>query len=260
MMSADTFAHRHISPAELIEYVLEEHRLSDAQDAAIDLHLATCDSCAATTRQLRAIAVVWEHWTFATHAAAHRQARLDEVLHQVPGLEAPRLRWLRRWLETASGHAAAAARLLVDAAAQTAALVPEGLEAITLAANPWPVRLAAGPASHATRRAPRAAAASSVPQVAVEVGQAPPGSPRPILVRAGGLTPAQQQQQLLVVLLPAAGSNAPPLVRALHAPPSARHGAPAPEVFALFEAVPPGDYLVVIEPEDTGEPGAADSV
>jgi hypothetical protein len=268
-MNAEMFAN-HISREELMDYVAE--LLPEKREAEIDLHLAACDDCAVTASQIHAMSVVWDNWTLRTHAEAHRQVRLAEVLNQVPGLDAQRRGWLERWLQTASGRATAAAWLILDATSQAAKLVTEGLDAITLAASPWRLSLVVPQAHRPSRgsaidtgREPSRSSTPDVPQVYIQVGQARPGGPRPILVRVEGLTLEQQQANPLVVLI-STGIEAPPLRCVLQAPaPSSQarrgspSGSPSKVAFALFEEVSPGEYLVVVESGGEGESESASS-
>jgi hypothetical protein len=261
-MNAEMFANRHISREELMDYVAE--LLPEEREAEIDLHLAACDDCAVTASQTRAMSVIWDNWTLRTHAEAHRQVRLAEILNQIPGLDAQQRGWLERWLQATLGRATAAARLILDAASQTAELVTEGLEAITLAASPWRLSLVGVQANQLSRGSATStgrdlsqSAAPDVPQVSMQVGQAQPGGPWPILVRIEGLTREQQQANPRVLLIPT-GVKAPPLARVPQAPSTpARSGSPSNVAFALFEEVPPGEYLVVVEPSGEGESESA---
>jgi hypothetical protein len=252
-MTADMFAN-HISDEELIDYVAEDHLLSEAREEAIEIHLASCDDCAAAARQLRAMSMVFDHWTLKTYAEVHQPPVPAAIQDVVPGLNAQRRRWLRGWLETTSGRAAAAARLMLDAASQTADLVTESLGAITLVASPWQLSVVGAHGRGVergqttdTESEPLQSASPNVPQVTLQVGHAQPGGPRPILVRVDGLTPEQLQAKPLVLLLPAPGSGAQPLGKVLQAS-SSLGGATA-----LFREVPPGEYLAVFEPSGEGE-------
>lgn len=264
----DNHTMEHIAPEELADYCAA--RVPEAREEAIEAHLAVCDACVEEARQSYAFAAIWEEWTgvtagdllahpvgqmaLASEGDVAEQGMLQGALAQVqrqdadPAWQARLAHWQTHW----QGKAAAAVRLVVEAADQAVHVVTEGLEALTTPGNPWDFALASargsarGPGED--RDVPQEAARpdAASPQVTIRVGHVSHEATRRIQVSVRAL-PAQQAPPL-VLLIPATAGGVPQV--AALAP---RQG--SAWLVAQFRNVPQGDYLLAFEP--IGDPNPA---
>jgi len=251
----------HITPDELADYYAA--RVPEAREEAIEAHLAVCDACVEEARQSYAFAMIWEEWTgvtagdlmahpvgqsaLASQGDVAEQGVLQDALEQVqrqednPAWRARLARWQTHW----QGKAAAAVRLVVEAADQAVHVVTEGLEALTTPGNPWDFALASasgsarGPGEDRDVSPEAAEPEPESPQVTIRVGHASREATRLIQVSVQGL-PARQTPPL-VLLIPATAGDVTQVAALEVRPGSAWH-------VANFRNVPQGDYLLAFEP------------
>jgi hypothetical protein len=235
----------HFSVETLVDYF--DELLSASEELAIEEHLADCDPCTATAREVRGLSNLWESWTAETHAWAHQNAAVIEAVGQAVAREedpAVRAR-LARWAEHWAGRAAATVRVVLDATGEAARVVTGGIEALARPGQALGLDFAPAAMPEPVRGGPRRPGPPSRPTVAVapisgtaQARVAISGQQR-VVVRVDGLPP--EQPPPLVLLAPAAGSGEPRV-----AVPSRQPG--VQYLIARFDNVPPGNYLVVFEP------------
>ena len=177
---------------------------------------------------------------------AWEQVALADALQQVQR-QVDNADWrarLARWETHWQGKAAAAVRLVVDAADQAAHVGTEGLEALTMPGNPWGFALASasgsarGPGEDRDISQGAAEPEPASPQVTIRVGQASREATRRIQVSVRAL-PARQVPPL-VLLIPATAGGVPQ-VAVLESRPGATW------LVAQFRNVPQRDYLLAFE-------------
>jgi anti-sigma factor RsiW len=108
----------HVTPEELADYYAA--RIAEAREEEIEAHLARCDACVEEARQCYAFAAIREEWTGAATDDVAEQGVIQDALVQAqrqegnPTWRARLARWQTHW----QGKAAAAARLVMEAADQ----------------------------------------------------------------------------------------------------------------------------------------------
>jgi anti-sigma factor RsiW len=105
----------HLSPDRLLDYF--DQRLGEADEVAVEEHLADCARCARAARAALADAPRWQSWTAAAHGAAHLRAVVQRSLAAARA-QSPRAAWrgrLDRWADEWGGMAEAAVRAILGA-------------------------------------------------------------------------------------------------------------------------------------------------
>lgn len=255
----------HIAPEELADYCAA--RVLEARAEAIEAHLAVCDACVEEARQSYAFAAIWEEWTGVTAGdlVAHPvrqstlasqgdvaeqgvlQGALEQVQRQVDN-PAWRAR-LAHWQTHRQGKAEAAARLVLEAADRTAQLLTEGLEALTTSGQAWSFALGAAP----VRVRGRLGAAPVRVRGRGAQGQAPVPLTLQARLQVREATAGTRDLQLQVEALPS--HQPPPLVLLIpidtETLPLVAELMPTSDgmsFVARFREVPPGEYLIAVEP------------
>lgn len=237
----------HLSPDLLASYFTQG--LSEDDRLGVEEHLADCDTCIEAGRTAFSASGLIDSWTPEIHGEAALQAVLSQALattRTLPSLSAWANR-LARWTEQWAGRAEATVRVVLEAPAQSAKILTEGMQDLARPGAAWqfapapsamPVR---GPAPSAARRL-----AASQPVIVTAGGDGVPnarlavsGERGEVVVRLDDL-PAGVEPPL-VLLVSADGSGEPRLALPERAPDGAAW-------IARFEGLGPGDYLVAFEP------------
>ncbi|MCK6554922.1 hypothetical protein L6Q96_10135 [Candidatus Binatia bacterium] len=239
----------HASLDDLLD--LFEARLADQRERAVEEHIAECAECTRLARQVYAGEIVVGGWTAGKHGRAQLRAVFARALADTaaqPGTAwSGRLeRWHRRWSDAAE----AAARVVIEGTAAAGRVLAVGLDALSRPGSDWhfspepqavPVRGATDettdsavlttPVSAGGLRARVAVIGGDEGEIAVRVDDAPPGAPLPI-----------------VLLVDSAAAVPAVRVAALERQPDTSYAV------ARFEDLPPGDYVVALEPMEALEP------
>jgi hypothetical protein len=251
-----------LAPETLTAYCVQG--LTEAQEAEVEAHLATCDACTADARALHELRAGWDAWTPRAHGDAYLRARLDSAI-EAAGRVVPSAAWrerLARWRDRFASAADGAVRVALEETARTSHLVTEGLDALLRPGARW--RFAPAPAVVRTRGAVRTRGGAPTRAIPSRIPVRTRGSvPTPAPVTAA-LAPGQPQARITlsgdgrsveVQVEAPAGGPPPPLVLLVPDRPDA-----APEVkeparqgamgawIARFDILEPGDYLVLFEP------------
>jgi hypothetical protein len=233
----------HIRDEELLDYY--EEKLPDTQQRLIEEHLARCDDCTRTAREVYAFHETWDSWTAAEHGRIHFEELVRGALYQAESLRpewrARLQRWRRRW----GGLGEAVLRVVTEATADAGRVVAEGLDSLSRPGSAWrlnPVTTAAYGIRGETPETDVALFASAAlegeAQAQITVRAAQSGE---VKVRVDHLADASGAP--LVLLVDTAAGGAPSvLVERVKWKEGADYG------LAHFRDVPPGEYLVVIEP------------
>ena len=235
----------HTSDEELLDYY--EEKLPESRQQWIEEHLAVCDACTGLARSVYTFNETWNAWTAAGHGQAYYEEYIQEALRRAetsqPQWRARLQRWRQRW----GGRGEAALRVVTEATSSAARAVAEGVDALSRRGSTWrlqPVPLMQsafairGEASPATDVAVFATGTdeSDEVQARITVRAALSGE---VKVRVDNLQ--DDAQAPLVLLIATSPPAASVLVERVSRQASGYW-------IAHFREVPPGEYLVVIEP------------
>jgi hypothetical protein len=128
----------------LMQYA--ESRLEDAEEARIEEHLATCDTCVELARRVIQFDEIWRQWTADAQGEAFRMTdalkrqRLAVALKRAErsASDMPLVRErLHRWQQSLQGRAAAALGVVVGVADEVTRVVTDGFDALLPAEPQW---------------------------------------------------------------------------------------------------------------------------
>jgi hypothetical protein len=241
-MDNDEPRHATHVPDEVLAYYAAG-QLTEADEIAVDEHLADCQPCSAIVRSALLVGDAWDTWNAHAHGQVYLLSRLAQAVASARSVTTD-AGWQTRltiWAERFAGRAEAAVRVVVDAGSGASHVVTEGLEALSRVGSTW--QFAAIPVATPTRGPrssapglPTVALATGVAQVArVAVG----GARREVVVRLDA--PQVGSVQPLVLLVPVSG-DAEPRIVALEPQPGVAY------LVARFTDLPVGEYVVAFEP------------
>lgn len=230
----------------LLDYFAGE--LPDTAGSTIELHMSSCDACAARGEEIFLLDEVWRSWNARRHGGLHLRVTLARALAKAEQQVANR-EWrerLQHWRKAWAGTAEVALRTVLSAPAQASRTVAAGLEVLTRPGSPWsfaPEPQAAGTWGEEDEDNDAAAIATSTlspdqPRALVELKGGGDGE---IVVRidnlpAGGAAP--------LVLLIAVSADRDVIVQVAEV--KLRQGTNSH--FARFSKLRPGEYIVAFEP------------
>jgi anti-sigma factor RsiW len=235
----------HATPDELLDYF--EAKLPDERERVIEEHLAVCNACTQTARQVFSLHEVWNRWTARAHGEVYARDRLRAAIAQAEQqttnpLWRERLRaWRLRW----AGRAEAALRLATETSAEVSRAAAETLDALTRPGSVLvfaPVRQAGPVRGEATEQQRSAVLSTTLrpghprARVVVEAGQSGTVTVRVDEVRPGETAP-------LVLLSGMTATRTAVLqVKEVEPQPGVAYA------IARFDDLPPGEYVLAFEP------------
>lgn len=242
-MGAPTRESTHTHDDELLDYFAE--KLPEQHGQQLEEHLAICDVCTTRARAVYAFHDLWERWTAAAHGRAYQQELVNRALRDAEASSTEWKKRLRQWRIRWRGLGEAALQVVMNLKAGAGEVVARGVDALNRPGSAWMLRPVLQPAfvrgdlvegQDVAEFTTTAVANNPTARVIVRAAQR-----SEITIRIDGIERIEDAPLALLIAVDPAREQQPRVAEAVQA-------TGASYFLARFTDVPPGAYMIVVEP------------